>query len=103
LGSVEKHFEGAVMARPQLQKSILSLKGWLFTPGPNRTDLPRAADVHSDDLIIELETQSHHRQGRKPAKQRFAILQAFPLITFLVRCELIPRAQGLGSMTCKLS
>jgi citrate lyase beta subunit len=43
------------MARPQLQKSILSLKGRLFTPGPNRTDLPRAADVHSDALIIELE------------------------------------------------
>jgi (S)-citramalyl-CoA lyase len=49
------HFEGAVMGRPQLQKSILSLKSWLFTPATKSDRFTRAADVHSDALIIDLE------------------------------------------------
>jgi len=43
------------MARPQLQKSILSLKSWLFTPATKSDRFTRAADVHSDALIIDLE------------------------------------------------
>ena len=43
------------MARPQFQKSILSLKSWLFTPATKSDRFTRAADVHSDALIIDLE------------------------------------------------
>ena len=43
------------MARPKLQKSILSLKSWLFTPATKSDRFTRAADVHSDALIIDLE------------------------------------------------
>jgi len=43
------------MARPELQKSILSLKSWLFTPATKSDRFTRAADVHSDALIIDLE------------------------------------------------
>jgi (S)-citramalyl-CoA lyase len=43
------------MARPELQKSILSLKSWLFTPATKSDRFTRAAEVHSDALIIDLE------------------------------------------------
>jgi len=43
------------MARGQLRKSILSLKSWLFTPATKSDRFTRAADVHSDALIIDLE------------------------------------------------
>ena len=43
------------MARAKLQKSILSLKSWLFTPATKSDRFTRAADVHSDALIIDLE------------------------------------------------
>ncbi len=43
------------MARPKVQKSILSLKSWLFTPATKSDRFTRAADVHSDALIIDLE------------------------------------------------
>jgi len=43
------------MARSKLQKSILSLKSWLFTPATKSDRFTRAADVHSDALIIDLE------------------------------------------------
>jgi len=43
------------VARPKLQKSILSLKSWLFTPATKSDRFTRAADVHSDALIIDLE------------------------------------------------
>jgi len=43
------------MARPKLQKSILSLKSWLFTPATKSDRFTRAADVHSYALIIDLE------------------------------------------------
>jgi (S)-citramalyl-CoA lyase len=43
------------MARPKLQKSILSLKSWLFTPATKSDRFTRAADVHSDALTIDLE------------------------------------------------
>ena len=43
------------MARSKLQKSILCLKSWLFTPATKSDRFTRAADVHSDALIIDLE------------------------------------------------
>jgi (S)-citramalyl-CoA lyase len=43
------------MTLPKLQKSILSLKSWLFTPATKSDRFARAADVHADSLIIDLE------------------------------------------------
>jgi (S)-citramalyl-CoA lyase len=43
------------MTSPQFQKSILSLKSWLFTPGTKSDRFARAAEVHADGLIIDLE------------------------------------------------
>jgi (S)-citramalyl-CoA lyase len=40
--------------RPK-QKPIFSLKSWLFTPGTRSDRFERAADVHADALIIDLE------------------------------------------------
>ena len=39
----------------KLQKSILSLKSWLFTPATKSDKFSRAAEVHADALIIDLE------------------------------------------------
>ena len=44
-----------VMNSPQFQKSIFSLKSWLFTPATKPDRFARAADVHADGLIIDLE------------------------------------------------
>jgi citrate lyase beta subunit len=43
------------MAFPKSQKSILSLKSLLFTPGTKSDRFDRAAGVHADALIIDLE------------------------------------------------
>jgi (S)-citramalyl-CoA lyase len=43
------------MARPQIRRSILSLKSWLFTPATKSDRFARAAEVHADALIIDLE------------------------------------------------
>jgi (S)-citramalyl-CoA lyase len=43
------------MNSPQFQKSIFSLKSWLFTPATKSDRLARAADVRADGLIIDLE------------------------------------------------
>lgn len=40
--------------RPK-QKPLLSLKSWLFTPGTKSDRFARAAEVHADALIIDLE------------------------------------------------
>ena len=43
------------MTLPKLQKSILSLKSWLFTPATKSDRFTRAVDVRADALIIDLE------------------------------------------------
>ena len=43
------------MTLPKLQKSILSLKSWLFTPATKSDRFSRAVDVRADALIIDLE------------------------------------------------
>ena len=43
------------MNSPQFQRSIFSLKSWLFTPATKSDRFARAADVHADGLIIDLE------------------------------------------------
>jgi (S)-citramalyl-CoA lyase len=43
------------VALDKLQKSILSLKSWLFTPATKSNRFARAAEVHADALIIDLE------------------------------------------------
>jgi (S)-citramalyl-CoA lyase len=43
------------MVVPKLQKSIRSLKSWLFTPGTKSDHFGRAAEIHADALIIDLE------------------------------------------------
>jgi (S)-citramalyl-CoA lyase len=43
------------MTIPKSQKSIRSLKSLLFTPGTNSDHFDRAAGVHADALIIDLE------------------------------------------------
>jgi (S)-citramalyl-CoA lyase len=40
---------------PKLRKSVHSLKSWLFTPGTKADHFGRAAEVHADALIIDLE------------------------------------------------
>jgi (S)-citramalyl-CoA lyase len=39
----------------KVQKSILSLKSWLFTPATKSDRFARAAEVHADALIIDFE------------------------------------------------
>ena len=43
------------MTLPKLQKSLLSLKSWLFTPATKSDRFSRAGDAHADVLIIDLE------------------------------------------------
>ena len=43
------------MTLPKLQRSIRSLKSWLFTPGTKSDHFDRAAEVRADALIIDLE------------------------------------------------
>jgi isocitrate dehydrogenase len=50
-----KALEKAVMTLPELQKLILSLKRWLFTPATISDRLGRAADVHADAPIAAIQ------------------------------------------------
>src|SRR5580698_6789564 len=43
------------MAERKSRRSILSLKSWLFTPATKADRFDRAAEVHADALIIDLE------------------------------------------------
>ena len=72
------------MTLPKLQKSILSLKSWLFTPATKSDRFARAVDVRADALIIDLEdavapsakncyvgsTSSHRGPGQFPVSGR---------------------------------
>ena len=43
------------MTSAKQTKSVHSLKSWLFTPGTKADRFGKAADVHADVLIIDLE------------------------------------------------
>ena len=43
------------MAVHKSRRSILSLKSWLFTPATKADRFDRAAEVHADALIIDIE------------------------------------------------
>jgi (S)-citramalyl-CoA lyase len=53
-------------------QSIFSLKSWLFTPATNSSRFTRAAEVHADALIVDLEdavAPSAKKQAREAALQ----------------------------------
>jgi hypothetical protein len=52
----------------KIQKSILSLKSWLFTPATKSDKFSRAAEVHADALIIDLE-DSVAPSGKREARE----------------------------------
>ena len=91
------------MANPELQRSILSLKGWLFTPATKPNRFGRAAEVGADALIIDLEDAVAPRPRKRRAQQRFTTLHSFRAITSLVRYESIRPIQNSGWMFCRTS
>jgi (S)-citramalyl-CoA lyase len=64
---------------PRLQKSILSLKSWLFTPATKSDRFARAGDVHADALIVDLEDSvapSAKKEARETALRYLAGISA---------------------------
>jgi len=60
------------MARSNKQQSLFSLKSWLFTPATKAVSFARAAEVHADALIIDLEdavAPPAKKQAREAALQ----------------------------------
>ena len=67
------------MTLPKLQKSILSLKSWLFTPATKSDRFARAAEVRADALIIDLEdavAPSAKKEARATALRYLAGISA---------------------------
>lgn len=67
------------MTFPKLEKSILSLKSWLFTPATKSDRFSRAADVRADALIIDLEdavAPSAKKEARATALRYLAEISA---------------------------
>jgi (S)-citramalyl-CoA lyase len=67
------------MTLPKLQQSILSLKSWLFTPATKSDRFARAADVHADALIVDLEdavAPSVKKEAREAALRYLAVIPA---------------------------
>ena len=67
------------MTLPKLQQSILSLKSWLFTPATKSDRFARAADVHADALIVDLEdavASSAKKEAREAALRYLAVIPA---------------------------
>ena len=67
------------MTVPKLQKSILSLKSWLFTPATKSDRFARAGDVHADALIVDLEDSvapSAKKEAREAALRYLAGISA---------------------------
>jgi citrate lyase beta subunit len=60
--------EGSPVTPPELPKSLLSLKSWLFTPPTQSDRFARAGEVHADVLIIDLE-DSVARSAKKEARE----------------------------------
>jgi len=87
------------MARPKLQKSVLSLKSWLFTPATKSDRFTRAADVHSDALIIDLQdavAPSAKTEARETALRYLAGLSADRL-PYVVTENGVANLKGLSS------
>jgi (S)-citramalyl-CoA lyase len=66
------------MAVHRSRRSILSLKSWLFTPATKADRFGRAAEVHADALIIDLEDAVTSRTSRRLALLLFNILSSPP-------------------------
>ena len=67
------------MARIQPQKSIASLKSWLFTPATKSDRFSRAASVGADALIIDLEdavAPSAKKEARATALRYLTLIPA---------------------------
>jgi (S)-citramalyl-CoA lyase len=67
------------MARIPSQRSIASLKSWLFTPATKSDRFSRAAIVHADALIIDLEdavAPSSKKEARTAALRYLAAIPA---------------------------
>lgn len=67
------------MTLPKFQKSILSLKSWLFTPATKSDRFARAGDVHADALIVDLEDSvapSAKKEARETALRYLAGISA---------------------------
>ena len=59
------------------RRSILSLKSWLFTPATKSDRFARAADVHADALIVDLEdavAPSGKKEAREEALRYLAVI-----------------------------
>jgi (S)-citramalyl-CoA lyase len=64
---------------PVTQKSLLSLKSWLFTPATKSDRFARAGDAHADVLIIDLEDSvapSAKKEARETALRYLAAISA---------------------------
>jgi len=64
---------------PKSQKSLLSLKSWLFTPATKSDRFARAGDAHADVLIIDLEDSvapSAKKEARETALRYLAAISA---------------------------
>ena len=64
---------------PVTQKSLLSLKSWLFTPATKSDRFARAGDAHADVLIIDLEDSvapSAKKEARETALRYLAAVSA---------------------------
>jgi (S)-citramalyl-CoA lyase len=71
--------EGSPVTIPKLQKSLLSLKSWLFTPATKSDRFARAGDAHADVLIIDLEDSvapSAKKEARETALRYLAAISA---------------------------
>jgi (S)-citramalyl-CoA lyase len=71
--------EGSPVTLPKSQKSLLSLKSWLFTPATKSDRFARAGDAHADVLIIDLEdsvARSAKKEARETALRYLAAISA---------------------------
>jgi (S)-citramalyl-CoA lyase len=84
----------------KLQKSILSLKSWLFTPATKSDKFSRAAEVHADALIIDLEDSvapSAKREARETAFRYLAgFLPGHPAQVAIINAALTPSDQQIA-------
>ena len=79
------------MAVHKSRRSILSLKSWLFTPATKADRFDRAAEVHADALIIDLEDAIALPTSRKLALPLCNTLGSPQTVGCHARFELMPR------------
>jgi (S)-citramalyl-CoA lyase len=90
---------------PKSQKSILSLKSWLFTPATKSDRFARAADVPADALIIDLEDSvapSAKKEARETALRYLAGISTDHL-PFALRLNSPDTRFGLDDLQALLS